>query len=308
MDKIERVDAVLSGEEADRPPLTLWYHFGVQHGRGSSFARLILDYFHYYDFDYLKVMNDYFYPMPEGLSSVKSVDDLSRISHFSVESSPWKEQLNALDLISRELSGKAYFIDTVFDPWHTFKRSLAGEEIVRLMDEEPEATLEALQIITDNIVEYSRKSIGRGSAGIFLSMVAGSELIKREHFLTFVKPFALKVLEGVSGMGKLNVVHVHGEDLFFEDCLDLPADVFNWWDRGPKGPSLSWALERIDGCVMGGIDHTLVNRRTPGFLRSHAKEAKSLGGKVRFLLAGGCSISTSVAPRAIKAVVAGGRD
>ena len=34
MDKIQRVDRVLSGEEVDRPPVTLWYHFGVQHAGG----------------------------------------------------------------------------------------------------------------------------------------------------------------------------------------------------------------------------------------------------------------------------------
>jgi len=53
MDKIERVDRVLNGEAVDRPPLTLWYHFGVQHAGGEQFAKLTLEFFNYYDFDYL---------------------------------------------------------------------------------------------------------------------------------------------------------------------------------------------------------------------------------------------------------------
>jgi hypothetical protein len=34
VDKINKVDRVLSGQEVDSPPVSLWYHFGVQHGSG----------------------------------------------------------------------------------------------------------------------------------------------------------------------------------------------------------------------------------------------------------------------------------
>ena len=129
MNKIERVDRVLSGEPVDRPPVTLWYHFGVQHLGGEHFAKITTDFFKFYDFDYLKVMNDYFYQPPEGLESVKTRDDLKRVVHFDVEKSHWQEQFKALEYISTELKGKAYFIDTVFDPWQSMRRNMAGENI-----------------------------------------------------------------------------------------------------------------------------------------------------------------------------------
>ncbi|NIO17635.1 MAG: hypothetical protein GTN70_11765, partial [Deltaproteobacteria bacterium] len=120
---------------------------------------------------------------------------------------------SALKLLGRELAGDAYFIDTVFDPWHTLKRSLAGENIVHLMENEPEATRKALEVITENLVAYCKRSLSTGSAGIFLSIPAGRELIGREHFLSFVKPFAAALLRKISGLGKMNTAHVHGEDL-----------------------------------------------------------------------------------------------
>ncbi len=308
MSKKELVDAVLSGVEVEKPPLSLWYHFGVQHGKGERFARLALDYFRYYDFDFLKVMNDYFYPMPDGLNGVRTKEDLGRIVPFDIEKSPWAEQLSALKLLGRELAGDAYFIDTVFDPWHTLKRSLAGENIVHLMENEPEATRKALEVITENLVAYCKRSLSTGSAGIFLSIPAGRELIGREHFLSFVKPFAAALLRKISGLGKMNTAHVHGEDLYFDDCIDLPAHIFNWWDRGPGGPELGSVKERIGGCVMGGIDHRILLRSTPKFLRDHVHEGRKRGGKDRFFLAGGCSIDSSVNPQAIKAIVRAARD
>jgi len=305
--KIELVDSVLQGEETDRPPLSLWYHFGVQHGEGARFARLALDSFRYYDFDFLKVMNDYFYPMPEGIESVRTGSDLRRITRFDVERSPWGEQFRALAVIDSELKGKAYFLDTVFDPWHTLKRALAGEHIGPLMEGEPDAVLGALDVISENLVAYCLKSLDLGSAGIFLSIPASREIVSREQFLRFVKPFAHNVLEAISGRGRMNVAHIHGDDLYIDDCLDLPVAVFNWWDRGPAGPSLDYVKERIAGCVMGGIDHKIVTRRTAPFLKNHVREGKKLGGKERFFLANGCSIDASVNPRMIRAIVEAAR-
>jgi len=306
-EKIELVDRVLAGEPVERPPLSLWYHFGVQHGDGPRFAELALDSFRHYDFDFLKVMNDYFYPMPEGLDAVRNGADLARVARFDAGDSPWREQFRALEVISAELEGEAYFLDTVFDPWNTLKRALAGEHIGVLMDREPEAVQEALGVITENLIAYCLRSLDIGSAGIFLSVPASREFMTREQFLTFGKPFASRLLEAVSRRGRMNVAHIHGDALYFDDCLDFPAQVFNWWDRGPGGPSLSSVKERIPGCVMGGIDHKIVTRKTRSFLREHVREGKTLGGKDRFFLANGCSIDASVNPRAIRAIVEAAR-
>ena len=67
MNKIERLRATLAGKPVDRPPLTVWYHFGTQHASPEQTAEVHLGFLEAYDFDYLKVMNDYDYPMPEGM-------------------------------------------------------------------------------------------------------------------------------------------------------------------------------------------------------------------------------------------------
>jgi uroporphyrinogen decarboxylase len=303
MDKIERVDAVLNGEKPDRPPLSLWYHFGVQHGSGEQFARLSLEYFHHYDLDFLKVMNDYFYPPPPGLESLKTAEDLGQLRLLDVEKTDWKEQFKALATIAARLKGRAYFIDTVFDPWQSIRRSMAGETMPVLMRDAPEALLSALDIVADNLVAYCKKSLSLGSAGIFMSVAAASEILARDQFLTFVKPFALKVFEAIAPYGKMNTAHIHGRDLFFDAVLDFPVHVFSWWDRGPNGPSLAEVKDRVGACVMGGIDQTRVARTSPEFLRNHVREGLLLGGERRFFLANGCSIDTWVYPGSIRAIM-----
>lgn len=306
-DKIERVEDALRGVPQDRPPVSLWHHFGIQHAGGAQLAAVSLEFFRHYDLDFLKVMNDYFYPMPEGLDGVATAEQLGRIVPIDVERSPWAEQFRALEILARELRGEAYFLDTVFDPWNTLKRSLAGENLELLMREEPDAVLAALGVITENLVAYCVRSLEIGSAGIFLSVPAGRETVGRREFLRFVKPFAARVLTAAAGRGRMNTAHLHGEDLHFDDCLDLPAGVLSWWDRGPKGPSLAAAKAKTAACVMGGVDHTILTRKTAAFLRAHVREGLALGGRERFFLAGGCSVDASLNPRAIRAIVQAAR-
>lgn len=308
MNKKELVDNVLQGRPVAYPPLSMWYHFGVQHADGQAIAKTTLDYFRHYDFDFLKVMNDYFYPCPEGLDTVRTKADLKRLAPFQPEQTQWRQQFKALRIIQDSLKDEAYFLDTVFDPWQSLNRNLAAENLGYLMDNEPQALLDALDVIADNLIAYCKISLQIGAAGIFLSIPAGAEILTRDQFLKFVKPFACKLLESIQGLGPMTTLHVHGKELFFDDVLDMPAPIFNWWDRGPDGPSMQSVLPKIKGCVMGGIDQTLVARRTRSFLKQHVEEALDLGGRERFLLANGCSIDTWTYPGAIETIVQAARN
>jgi uroporphyrinogen-III decarboxylase len=105
----------------------------------------------------------------------------------------------------------------------------------------------------------------------------------------------------------MNTAHIHGQDLFFDECLDFPAAIFNWWDRGPNGPSLAEVKQKSDACVMGGIDQSLVARTSCDFLITHVREGLRMGGPDRFLIANGCSIDTWTNPAAISTIVAAAR-
>ncbi len=303
MTKLERIDTVLEGREPDRAPITCWYHFGTQYLPGEQFAEIALSFHEHYDFDWLKVMNDYFYPMPEGMYALKNAQDLKKLKPFDIDSSPFKEQLKALTVIASRLKGKSYFCDTVFDPFQVLQRSLVGEHLIRLTEEEPQAVLDALEVLTDMLIKYVRRVMNCGARGIFLSILAGKNEMSRETFLTFVKPFSIRVLEAVKNDGPMNTIHLHGRHIDIENCLDFPAPIISWEDRLPENPSLREVKEKWSGCVMGGIDHNIMTRRTPGFLMEHTREGMALGGKTRFFLANGCSTPGHMDPDALRLIV-----
>jgi uroporphyrinogen decarboxylase len=304
MNKLERVDAVLAGKIPDRIPVSLWYHFGSQFLPGEKYADLVLDFYRTFKFDWLKVMNDYFYPMPEGMLELKSKEDLKLIRPFDIEKSAWGEQLKAIKILHEKLAKEVYFCDTVFDPYQELQKSLVGEHMPRLMKEEPEALLAALDVVTENVIAYAKKSLAAGSSGIFLSVLASEDQLPREDYLRFDKPFAMRVFEAVKGLGKMNTAHIHGHKIYTNDVLDFPVSVLSWEDRVPTNPSLAEVKRLFPGCVMGGIDNRLMTRKTPAFLARGVREGLALGGEGRFFLANGCSIPGWMDHDGIHAMVA----
>lgn len=307
MDKIERVRAALAGQPVDRPPFTAWYHFGNQHAPAERCAQAHLEFFDAYDLDLLKVMNDYDYPMPAGLDTVATPDDLDRLAPFDPAQTPLGVQLRAIELIAAALRGRALFLDTVFSAWNTLRRNVVKEAMGDLMARHPAALERALGIVTDNLIRYARASLERGAAGIFLSVPASAELVTRQQYERFMRPFDLAFLGAVQGRGECHVLHAHGERLHFDALLDYPVHALSWADLN-GGPPLPEARAKTPLTLMAGLDHLRFAETSAAGIRRQVEVARGQGGPTRFILAPGCSLPTFTYPpliRAARAAVAG---
>lgn len=301
MNKIERLRATLAGKPVDRPPFSIWYHFGNQHASPELTAQVHLNFFESYDLDLLKVMNDYDYPMPAGMEVMATVDDLKRLTPLDVTRTPLGQQLKAIELIARALRGKALFVDTVFNAWNTLKRNLVKEAMDGLMADHPEAALTALGVINSNLIQYALASLERGSAGIFLSVPATAESLNREQYEKFMRPFDLEFLKAIQGKGECHILHAHGENVYFDRLLDYPVQAISWADLN-GGPTLAEARNNTSLTIMAGIDHVKFPYLSAKTLRDQVKSALSQAGNTKFILAPGCAVPTYSFTPLIKAV------
>jgi uroporphyrinogen decarboxylase len=300
MNKIERVRAALAGQATDRAPYTTWYHFGNQHAPAARAAEVHLEFFEAYDLDLLKVMNDYDYPMPAGLDTFETPDDLGRLEPLEVETTSMGTQLQAIETIAAKLRGKALFVDTLFNAWNTMRRNLVKEAMGRFMTEAPERLERALRVVNDNLIRYARASLERGAAGIFFSVPASAESVTRAEFERFMRPFDLALLEAVRGRGECHVLHAHGNALYLDRLLDYPVQVISWADRN-GGPEIDVMRSKTDATLMAGIDHVTFPYRSARVTRDEARAALQRAGSTRFILAPGCSVPTYSFPPLIKA-------
>lgn len=300
MTKIERVRATFAGKPVDRPPFSIWYHFGNQHASADRTAQVHLEFFEAYDLDLLKLMNDYDYPMPEGMDVIATPDDLKRLAPLDMTRTPLGRQLKAIELIARSLDGKALFVDTVFNAWNTVRRNLVKEAMEPLMVKHAVVLEAALQIVNDNLIQYALASLERGAAGIFLSVPASAESVTPEQYARFMRPFDLQLLNAIRGKGECHILHAHGEKLYLDQLLDYPVHALSWADLN-GGPSIAEAQRRTSLTLMAGLDHIKFPYVSAHMIRDQVKTARAQAGKTKFILAPGCSVATYSFPPLIKA-------
>lgn len=304
MAKRERMEAVFAGKDVDRPPFSLWYHFGLQHGSGGDFARAQRDFYETYNLDWLKMMSDYPYPFPDGVSDCSTPESLMKLDRFDIEESPYQEQLAAWDIISKEIGDLAFCVDTVFNPWNVARRSLVKEKMASYMCDDPKTLHHALEVVTENMIAYCRSVIEHGADGLFISVPASAEYVTYEQYQTFMKPYDVKLFQAVKAFAPVVIAHIHGNALYFSDIVQsYPTDAISWADRA-AGPGLAEARQMYGGVLMGGIDHTDFGLTSISALQTQAVEAIRVGGNQRFILAPGCSIPTDTFPEVIRGVCA----
>ncbi len=301
MTKIERIRAAVTGKPVDHPPFTIWYHFGNQHASSERTAQVHLEFFEYYDLDLLKVMNDYDYPMPDGMDTMATPTDLNRLAPLDMTHTPMGQQLKALERLARALAGKALFVDTMFNAWNTLRRNLVKEAMEDLMANHPKELEAALEIVNDNLIQYALASLERGASGIFLSVPASAEFVTPVQYARFMRPFDLKLLNAIRGKGEFHVLHAHGEKLYLDQLLDYPVQVISWADLN-GGPSITEMRKRTSLALMAGLDHVHFAYVSTRLIRSQAENAMSQAGSTKFILAPGCSVPTYTFPPLIKAV------
>ncbi len=308
MTKKERVEASLEGREFDYPPMSFWYHFGTQHESGERAAEIHLAFARYYDLDYLKVMNDYYYPMPDGTLEITTAEDLKAVKRFDVHKSPWAEQLKAADVLARELKDEMYFIDTVFEPWQCMLRNMAGEHLLDLVEREPTAFLEAMDVVTENVIDYCREVLKRGAAGIFLSTFASKKQLPKDVYVTFAYPFVERIMNAVKGKGILNTLHLHDLGIYTEEAVRLPSDAISYEDVDDSNPSIDEMRAVYSGSLMCGMHKRMFTRVTPQKVIDNALNGVHAGGKTQFFLAPGCSIENWLYPPSAKTAIERARE
>ena len=301
MNKIERVLSALQGKEVDRPPFSFWYHFGLQHLPGSAHAQAEIEFFRSYDLDFVKVMNDYPYPLPGNLEVVDAEDDWKRLEPVGSADSAWDEQLSAISIMADRIGKEALFIETIFSPWTTARRLARSSGLLTARAQYPETVLAAMENIAESLANYARAAIARGAAGVFLSLGAATDTVMpAEEYAVWGRPFDLKILDAVRD-APFNVLHVHGTKIHFDTLLDYPVSAINW-SHWTTAPSLREGFEKSGKTVMGGINETTASHVSAPEIGEQVVNAIREIGPRKLIITPGCSIPTDTPVRNMRAV------
>jgi uroporphyrinogen decarboxylase len=320
MQKNARVRAALAGKTVDRVPMSFWAHDYLREWSPRGLADAMLESFHRYDWDFMKVNPRATYYSeawgctyePSGSPAhgprlqeyvLKSADDLTSVKALSGTDGVFGEQLEALRYIGASI-GQADYLQTVFSPLSVVGY-LAGRSVDAVkgwMDEAPEALEEALTNVAATLAEYASACLDAGASGIFFATTdwATRANLSPEAYARFGRPFDLQVLAAAQD-AVFNVLHVCRDENMLLDLLDYPVHAFNWADQEEENPSLPEVASRTQKAVMGGLSlQTMLHGTVAEVEREIELATASMGGR-RLFLAPGCSISPQTPEENLKA-------
>jgi uroporphyrinogen decarboxylase len=302
----ERIQACLQGEIVDRPPIALWRHFPVDDQSPEALAEAHLAFQRIYDFDILKVtpassysvkdwgVEDRWEGNTEGTRAytkhvINAPADWESLAPLDPGAPHLSGQIKSLGLIRRALGEETPILQTVFSPLAQAKH-LAGEgTLLSHLRRFPEAVEHGLRTIAESTKRFIRAAAEIGIDGIFLAVQhAQTGALSQEEFSRFGRPWDLNLLEAAGGMW-CNILHLHGEELYFDAVADYPIAIVNWHDR-ETAPRLTEAQSLRSGTVCGGLSrNTLVLGSPAEILKEGADALTSTHGR-RMILSTGCVV------------------
>ncbi|MDP6705121.1 MAG: uroporphyrinogen decarboxylase family protein [Alphaproteobacteria bacterium] len=305
MNKLERFHAAVAGRPVDRVPVSLWLHFVTDYVDGAESARLQARFFRQYDLDLAKVVNDYRYPLPNGMETLEGPDDMLRIETQPMSHRSYAEQLRLLAVLRADLGPDWPIVDTTFDPLQQIMRR-TGWSTTRLVFDHPRQAKPMLEAATETVCRYVRELKRLGVDGVLYSTRGAvrethSKGVDEATFEEFYRPYDTVVLEEMAGM--VRILHACQAELNLARVRDYPHEVLSWWDRHPSCPSLAEMRADGDKCLMGGIEQTGAIERSLPELRAEIEDAMHQAEGGGFILAPGCTIFSHVPGHILAAIV-----
>lgn len=303
MNKYERIEAAVNSESVDRVPFSLWYHFESiprEERAGEKLAQAELDFYRTYDPDFLKVMHDVPFDLPDGVKEVESVADWSRIPIINPEGGYFGKQLDALEMILDEVGEDVPVIDTVFNCF-AYAEKITGGKTMQFWREDPEAFHAGMSRVADSLALWSDTIVNMGCVGIYLAIQgATADVMSAEEYEREFLQYDRRILERVEIPAMMNIVHLHGERIHWQLWEMLPFHVLSW-SSNLTPPSIAEAREQYSGCIIGGVNEVEINSYTPAQVKMQIDDAMAETGGAGYIAAPGCAVPTDCPPRNLHA-------
>jgi uroporphyrinogen decarboxylase len=320
MDHWNRIEAAIAGQPTDRVPVALWRHFPVDDQDPHRLAALTLAWQRAWDFDLVKFMPSGTYGVEDwGAKSVyegagngaraisdpgvERAEDWRRLARLDPRKGVLGAQNEALALAAKELRGATPILQTVFSPLTT-ARKLAGDALLEHLRSDPGAVEAGLRTITDTTIDFSLAALEAGAHGLFFAtQLATTDVLTVPEYEKFGVRFDLEVFKAITTKTRLNMLHLHGENVMFDLLAAYPAEMINWHDR-LTAPSLKGALGRFKGALVGGVEERgLLVSGGQAQVRAQVRDAIGQTGGRRLVVGPGCVAAIAAPAANIRSVI-----
>ena len=268
MNHRERLTATLAGAETDRPPISLWRHFGGIDMTVEGLSEAMLFFQSTYDFDFVKFMPTGTYtiidwgaqtvwePNAHGIRTVTGVpvhsaDDWRRLAVLDTGTGVLGMVNDALAATTTRLGRETPVLQTIFSPLAT-ARKLGGAATLAHMRQAPDAFAAGMATIEAVTARLIADATERGADIFYVLQSASADILTADEVDRWEASYARRLLGGLPS-DTIVLLHTHGDHLWFPAVAGWPVSGLNWHDQ-TAGPSLAEARGLTDKGLVGGID------------------------------------------------------
>jgi uroporphyrinogen decarboxylase len=319
VDKRQRIRAALQGERPDRVPLSLWRHFHCQDRTPEGLAAATLDMARQYDLDLVKLtpcglyaVEDWAgsaitYPGTEvdapylNVPAITNPADWSQLSYLEPTTGALGRELETIRLVTGGLGGETPCLMTIFSPL-TLAFKLAGETAILHLHGQASALHAGLEILAQTTIRFARAALEAGTDGFFFAtQLASHRWLTPAEYEEFGRPYDSIVLEAIVERSAITVLHLHGQDVFFDLANLYPIDAVSWHDR-ETFPNLAQARQMTDRAFITGLDRNLFDRGPAAAIQDQVRDALAQTEGRGLILAPSCVLPTTVPAKYLQAV------
>lgn len=290
------------GGEVDRPPVGGWIHHGSSFWTPWEVAEAHLRFVRAYDWDCIKVMDDFRLDLPEGLEEITDVAQFETVSPDpQVVPGNLVKQAEVLRLLRAAEPDRA-IIDTIFSPTQTLVRAL-GESIIDHFRADPALAHRTVSRVATQLSNYAALLADLGVDGVFLAVNGASQDatswgLSPEEFRDWIAPYDRQVFEAAESL--VRIAHLHGQGADPELIRDYPVEVLSWSDRD-SAPEISRALPDYGWVPMLGLDEVHSLYWTGSQATEQVLAARRASGD-RLIIAPNCTLHSDGSPKVLSAL------
>lgn len=317
----ERVEAALKGHEVDWTPVSLWRHFPERDQTAEDLTASTLEWQSLLGLDFIKLMppGDYatidwgarseYQGAPGGTREtvhypIQAPEDWASIQPVAADAGFNAEVVRACELVRDALGPDIPVLQTIFSPL-TIANKLSDGLVIEHLRTHPEVVHQALGIIREVTIAVTKASLEGGADGVFFaSQCATSDLVTMDEYHEFGVVYDEPVMAAIGAAGsRFTLVHIHGDNTFFDILAGYDTHALNWHDRR-IGPPIEEVMSTYpDRAMVAGIDEKGVATMTPEEAEEQTRSARRASGDRRLLIGPGCVIPVAAPLENLQAVV-----
>jgi uroporphyrinogen decarboxylase len=319
MDHGARVKAALRQEAVDRVPISLWRHFHREDRSAPGLADATLELAWTYDLDLVKLTPSGLYAVEDWAqgqivypgtdhdppflraAAVARPGEWRHLPSLEPHAGALARELEAIGLVAAGLAGSCPLLMTIFSPL-TLAYKLAGRGIVGYWQQHAADLHAGLETIAQVTARFARAALEAGADGLFFAtQLASRRWMTPVEYREFGARYDLAVLDEVVPHSSVTLLHLHGQDPFFELANLYPVDAVSWHSRETT-PGLAEARTLTDRAFVAGLNRELLGRGPAAAIAIQAREALYQTKGRGLILAPSCVIPTTASPEYLRVV------